>query len=158
MITPFHMPLVDSSIPIELSEPWEMASQTGTVTPARLDDLQFLPAQVPGTAASVLREQGLWRRGDGSRFDASQYWFRYRFDALRCQDGEQVALRMGGIATIADVSLNGTEILKTNSMFADHEMDVSTLIRDHNELLIACRPLTIALREKRGQKPQPRWR
>ena len=69
-----------------------------------------------------------------------------------------ILLRLGGIATLAEVRLNGERILESNSMFASYEVNVSHLIRDRNELLIACYPLTAALRERRGARPAARWR
>ena len=98
--------------------------------------------------------------GDGRRFpfDASEHWFRCRFTADPVESGEEIMLRLGGIATIAEVFLNGEKILQSNSMFASHEADVSTLVRDKNELLIVCRLLTDAMRDRRRQPPVARWR
>jgi beta-mannosidase len=158
MITPFHMPLSRTSIALDLHEGWEMATAPATNGSVLPNNLQFVPASLPGTAASVLRERGQWRMGDKTRFDTFRYWFRCRFNASPVEPHEKMFLRMGGIATLAEVTLNGAEIVRTNSMFADHEADVSGLVREHNELVIACRPLALALRERRGQKPQLRWR
>ncbi len=143
---------------IPLVDGWEMASTANPATPATLHGLRFIPARVPGTVASNLREQGAWRMGDEVRFDASEHWFRCAFDSEPPEPGEEIILRLGGIATIAGVWLNGEEILKSDSMFAAHDVDVSALMRDHNELLIVCRPLSPALRERRRQQPALRWR
>ena len=134
-----HVRICRSSIPLDTG--WEMASTAEPAMAANLSSLHFIPARVPGTVASALREQRAWRIGDGVRFDASEHWFRCRFDAAPAEPGEEIILRLGGIATLAEVWLNGEKILKSNSMFASHEVDVSTLVRDHNELLIVCRSL-----------------
>jgi len=141
------------AVSIPLDTGWEMASTTAPESPATLSGLQFIPAQVPGTVASALREQKAWRFGDNVRFDASEYWFRCRFDAEPIAPGERVVLRIGGIATVAEVWLNGEEILKSSSMFASHEVDVSAVVRERNELLIVCRSLAAAMRERRRQPP-----
>ncbi len=148
----------DLSRTIPLAAGWEMAYAGEPATPAMARTLPFTLARVPGTVASALREQAAWRMGDGVRFDASEYWFRCCFDSPPVEPGEEVGLRIGGIATIAEVWLNGEEILRSNSMFASHEVDVSALLRNRNELLIACRPLSAALRERRRQQPVARWR
>ena len=143
---------------IALDRDWEMASSTEPATPATLNGLRFIPAQVPGTVASALREHEAWRVGDRTHFDASEHWFRCRFAAEPAQPGEEIVLRFGGIATVGEVWLNDEPILKSNSMFASHEAEVSALLRDRNELLIVCRSLTAAMREQRRQPPVARWR
>jgi len=155
-----HLPAQreELSLCVPLDTGWEMAS---TPEPARLGNLsglRFIPARVPGTVASALREQKAWHFGDGVRFDASEHWFRCRFEAAPAEPGEEIILSLGGIATVAEVWLNGEKILTSVSMFASHELDVSTLVRDRNELLIVCRSLSAALRERRRQAPAARWR
>ncbi|HSR07750.1 MAG TPA: hypothetical protein VLM42_11415, partial [Bryobacteraceae bacterium] len=120
--------------------------------------MRFISAKVPGTVASVLREHKAWHIGDRIPFDSSEHWFRCRFEAEPIRQGEEIVLRFGGIATVSEVWLNGEAILKSNSMFASHEVAVSALIRERNELLIVCRSLTAAMREQRRQPPLPRWR
>jgi beta-mannosidase len=146
------------SLGIPLDTGWEMASTPEPARPGNLSGLRFIPARVPGTAASALREQKAWHFGDGVRFDASEHWFRCRFEAAPVEPGEEIILSLGGIATVAEVWLNGEKILTSSSMFASHELDVSTLVRDRNELLIVCRSLSAALRERRRQAPAARWR
>jgi beta-mannosidase len=96
--------------------------------------------------------------GDGVRFDETYHLFRCRFASEPAAVNEKIFLRLGGIATLAEVRLNGERVLESDSMFASHEVDVSPLIRDRNELLIACYPLAAALRERRGSQPAARWR
>ena len=43
-------------------------------------------------------------------------------------------------------------------MFASHEVNVSTLVRERNELLIVCRSLEAAMRQQRRRQPFARWR
>jgi beta-mannosidase len=151
-------PCQEIALRVPLDAGWEMASTENAREQDQLGDLRFIPAQVPGTAASALREQGVWRRGSGPSLDAAEFWFRCGFDAEPAEPGEEIMLEMDGIATLSEVWLNGHLILKGHSMFASHCVDVSALIGGRNELLIACRSLSAALRTRRGQPPQARWR
>lgn len=137
---------------------WEMASTTDVRSPDRLGDLHFIPAQVPGTVASALRRRGAWHPGSGVSFDAAEHWFRCGFDGEPAGPDEEIVLELEGIATLSEVWLNGRHILQSSSMFASHRVDVTGLVRHHNELLIVCRSLADALRARRGQQPQMRWR
>jgi len=148
----------DVSIAIPLTAGWELASTVDPPSLAKPESLRFVPAKVPGTVASALRDHQAWRMGDGVRFDDTHHLFRCRFDAEPASAREEIGLRLGGIATLAEVWLNGDRILQSSSMFASHEVNVSALIRDRNELLIACYPLAAALRERRGCRPAARWR
>jgi len=158
MITECSRPSGEISLSVALDAGWEMASSAESAVPAMVSGMRFIPAKVPGTVASALREQKAWRMGDRARFDASEYWFRCFFDAETVEPGEEIMLRIGGIATVAEVWLNGEEILKSSSMFVAHEVDVSALVRERNELLIVCRSLQAAMRERRRQPPPARWR
>jgi beta-mannosidase len=110
----------------------------------REGDAEWLPARVPGTAAAAL--------GDLDRdYDADTWIFRTRFAG----DGE--VLHFDGIATVADVWLNGERILESSSMFARHAVDVAGRLRpEGNELEIRCHALAPLLAERRT--PRPRWK
>src|ERR1019366_8929950 len=158
MTATVSIPAREISREIPLTAGWEVVSTAEPAAPATVAGLQFIPAQVPGTVASALRAQKAWRMGDRVRFDTAEHWFCCRFDAVPAEPGEEVILRLGGIATISEVWLNGEAILKSDSMFAAHEVDVSALIRDRNELMIVCRSLSRALLERRGRKTRGRSR
>jgi beta-mannosidase len=121
-----------------------------------LDGLSWLAARVPGTAAGTLRDAGLWRAGESHGFDEEDWWFRTVFDAEPAQPGEEVSLCLDGIATVAEVYLNGERLLESDSMFAAHELDVTGRLKAGNELAIRCRALAPLLREPR--RPRARWR
>jgi beta-mannosidase len=130
---------------IPLAAGWELGSTREALRPDRLDALDFVSTQVPGTISGAS--------------DSIEYWLRCRFDADPAEPGEEVLLRFGGIATVSEAWLNGHPILSSTSMFAAHDADVSALLRGRgNELLIVCRSLTAALRAKRGHAPAARWR
>jgi beta-mannosidase len=129
---------------------WEVACGA----PGR--EQEWIPAPVPGTAAAALREAGQWRPGDSRDFDADDWTFRTSFDAELAGAGERLVLALDGIATVCEVYLNGERLLESDSMFAAHEIDVDSLIRDRNELLIRCAALKPLLAVSR--RPRARWR
>ena len=114
--------------------------------------LSWLPARVPGTAAAVLADAGL-PIGD---LDAEDWWFKTTFAATAPEPGEEVALCLGGIATLAHVHLNGAPLLSSDSMFERHEIDISGRLGSDNELTIQCQALGPELVVPR--KPRARWR
>ena len=142
----------DALLRIPLTEQWQMAAASEPCGLDRLHHLRFVPAEVTGTVASVLRQQ------QGSTLDRDEYWFRCEFAADLPQPDEEVLLEFGGIATLSEAWLNGRPVLKSDSMFASHRINVSSILRERNELLIVCRSLSAALRARRGQQPAARWR
>jgi beta-mannosidase len=113
----------------------------------------WLPAEVPGTVAAALRDAG---RIEPIDLDAYDCWFRTTFECEPARAGEELVLALGGIATVAEVDLNGERILDSESMFLAHELDVGALVRDRNELQIRCRALAPLL--ERPRRPRARWR
>jgi beta-mannosidase len=142
----------------DITTGWEAASCVAGAHegPSEAERLDWLPARVPGTAAGALRDAGAYAPGDARDFDAEDWWFRTRFDAERAEHGEQAILHLGGIATVAEVHLNGERILCSESMFERHALDVGELLRGSNELAIRCRALGPLLAERR--RPRARWR
>ena len=89
-------------------------------------DLAWVPAEVPGTVAAALRAQGLWTSGVADRdlLDGRDWWFRCRF--ADPGNGPWL-LQMGGLATLADVWLNGVHLLHSDDMFVEHELEIDCL-------------------------------
>jgi beta-mannosidase len=143
---------------LELREGWQAArTAPGALTsPAGLDGLDWLPAQVPGTAASALRAAGAWQPGDDVDLDAEDWWFRTRFAVAPAEPGEELVLALDGIATVADVYLNGELVLRSASMFEAHRVGVGARLTGDDELAIRCRALTPLLAQPR--RPRARWR
>jgi beta-mannosidase len=141
-----------------LSEGWSAAAAPPGLDPTdpSLDELDWLAARVPGTAAGVLADAGLWRAGTPHDFDAEDWWFRTRFTVEPAAPSEQVVLRLDGLATVAEVYLNGERVLSSDSMFLAHQIDVGGRLRRENELRICCRALGPLLQPRR--RPRARWR
>ncbi len=156
-ITPARI-RVDGHDELVLGDGWEAARcrPEAHANPAALDELAWLPARVPGTAAAVLRDAGHGRPGDPSDLDAEDWWFRTSFDAQPVAADEEVRLCLDGIATVAEVYLNGELVLESDSMFAAHALDVTGRLKASNELAIRCRALSPLLDVRR--RPRARWR
>jgi beta-mannosidase len=141
-----------------LSQGWRFApAAAGQVLgPDDLDrsGLDWCPATAPATAASALRAASKWDLDSRVDFDAPDWWWRCDFSASG-DDAATRVLRLGGLATLAEVWLNGASILRSDNMFHEHEVPVDGLLRDRNELLICCRSVASALKARR---PRPRWR
>jgi beta-mannosidase len=142
----------------ELSAGWQAARSApdAHADATGIDALCWIPARVPGTAAGALGDAGLWQAGDPHDFDSEDWWFRTSFDAQPVAAGEQVRLCLDGIATVAEVYLNGELVLESDSMFAVHALNVAGQLRESNELAIRCRALGPLLGVRR--RPRARWR
>lgn len=137
---------------------WLVApSRPGSVpTPAGLEGLDWLPARVPGTVAGALRDAGKWSDGDSRDFDADDWWFRSRLSSEGAVEGEETVLRLGGVATLAEVFLDGELVLTSESMFAAHEVELGPRLRSGAEIAIRCRALGPIVSAPR--LPRARWR
>ena len=125
--------------------------------PRQLEDrpARWGPAHAPGTVAGALRTSGQWELGAKRSFDSHDWWYRCRFDGAPSSPRRATFLELGGLATIADVWVNGTHALRSDNMFHRHSVDVSGLLRGSNELAIRFSSLTAFLEARR---PRPRWR
>lgn len=143
---------------LALEDGWEAAAAPPGAfrDPAGIDELAWMPARVPGTAAGTLRDAGLWRSGAPDAFDAQDWWFRTRFTASPPSGGERIVLCLDGIATVFEVFLNGELQLRGDSMWAAHALDVSARLRPQNDLAICCHALAELL--ARPRRPRARWR
>ncbi len=116
---------------------------------------EWVAARVPGTAAGALQAAGQWELGARRSFDAQDWWYRCRFDAVSPSPGRATLLAFGGLATIADAWVNGIHVLRSDNMFLSHTVDVSGLLRGSNELAVRFSSLGALLEAKR---PRARWR
>src|SRR5262245_60280088 len=136
---------------------WEIAALPPgrAQTPADLDRLtpEWMACRKPMPAAAALRAAGLWDLDRPRDFDAEDWWYRCRFSAA--DRGAHSRLRFEGLATVVDVWLNGTHILRSESMFVANLVDVSGILRDDNELALRFHALGPLLAARR---PRPKWR
>lgn len=139
---------------------WELACAApgGAPDPSALAHMNpgWRPAVVPGTVAAADLAAGtlpdLARAPD---YDATDWWYRTSFAAEPAVPGEVVVLRFEGLATLAQVWLNGTLVAESDNMFREVVADVTAHLAPQNELLICFRSLKAKLDQRR---PRPRWR
>ncbi|HYQ03479.1 MAG TPA: hypothetical protein VER96_32615 [Polyangiaceae bacterium] len=126
-------------------------------TPHELDEAgrSWSSALCPGTVASALRAQKAWDFGSARNFDESDWWYRCDFEGTPCQPGESLWLELDGLATIADVWLNGVHVLRSDNMFCGHELNVSQHISEANELRVRFSSLDVA---SAARRPRPRFK
>ena len=139
----------------------ELGGGAGTLptSPAELEaraaQLSWHSAACPGTVASALRAEKRWDFNSTQNFDASDWWYRTRFSSAPCAEGESLWLELDGLATLADVWLNGTHVLRSENMFCAHELNVSALLGADNELVIRFSSLDTA---SSARRPRPRFK
>ncbi len=109
----------------------------------------WIEATVPGTVAGSLRDAGQWSLDDPTPLHDSDFWYRRSLEGA----GEYV-LRFGGLATIAQVWLDGNLILASDNMHLSH--DVPVQLDGLHELTICFRALWPTLQSAKGSRA--RWR
>jgi beta-mannosidase len=116
---------------------------------------KWFEAQVPGTAAGALAAASAWSFDSPRDFDADDWWFRCPIIVTDRQTSEKTVLRLGGLATLAEVWLDGEHILRSENMFLEHEIDIGGRLHPESEIVIRFASLGDELKKKR---PRPRWR
>ena len=102
-------------------ETWSCCEQPpGSIThPEQLVNARpdWLPAAVPGTVAGTLRSQGRWDISQPLDADARDWWYRTAFAARDIPAGQPCYLCFDGLATLAEVWLNGHRLFSSDNMF-----------------------------------------
>ena len=106
-------------------------------------------ARVPGTLAEALIKAGRWSWDDPVPLDEREVWYRCDFEARGAH-----RLEFGGLATIADVFLDGQKIGSSQSMFVPLTFDVN--LSGKHRLEICFRALTPYLENKSRARWRPR--
>jgi beta-mannosidase len=134
---------------------WQLGSTPpgAVASPDGLEGVRWLDAPGATTVAGALRAAGAWSLdGPARRFDAEDWWFRARLPTVAVEPGDELALCFDGLASVADVWLDGAPLFSSDNMFRAHERVVGAGAR---ELTIRFRALDALLGAKR---PRPRWR
>ncbi|HJQ60703.1 MAG TPA: glycoside hydrolase family 2 protein, partial [Vineibacter sp.] len=106
---------------VPLDAGWELAATApdAVAVPAELANTGgWIKAAVPGTAAQALRDAGQWALTAPTPLHDRDFWYRTRFSG----EGART-LRLHGLATLAEVWLNGERLLRSDNMFLAHEVD-----------------------------------
>jgi len=145
--------IADSATPLHTG--WQLlgsepgAYQHPEQLPAASQDWQ--QAVVPGTVAQALAQAGRWSLREQMDFDARDWWYQCRFQV----DSElPQLLHFQGLATLAEVWLNGECVLNSENMFLARRIEAGKLPRD-NTLVICFRALNPVLARRRAR---PRWK
>lgn len=109
----------------------------------------WLPASVPGTAGQALAAAGPPAADAASGLHDRDVWYRVDFTTH-----EPERLHFEGLATHAELFLDGAPVLSSRSMFLAAHVDC-TQPGDHR-LLIRFPALSVILASAKG--PRPRWR
>jgi beta-mannosidase len=135
---------------------WEIAALSPGIAfdPGDLETVrpEWMPCEGPMPAAAALRACGAWDLEHPRDFDADDWWYRCRFTA---DSAGPVSLRFEGLATVADVWLNGRHILHSESMFVAHTVEIPRGLRGENVLALRFHALTALLAPR---QPRPKWR
>ncbi|MEO6714926.1 MAG: hypothetical protein ABIM89_16070, partial [Mycobacteriales bacterium] len=123
---------------------WECAPGEGDRAP----EGDWLPAQVPGDVAAVLRAAGI----AGDDLDARDWWFRVQVDVPPVADGEELVLHLDGVTPYTDVLFDGELVATVSSM----HLPTAVPLRGPGELMLRCRSLTPVLTAP--YRPRARWR
>jgi len=111
--------------------------------------LETVPAQVPGTVAAALTEAGRYDPDRPEALHNRDAWYETDFDATP----GRYRLRFDGLATVAEVFLNGEQVLAGRNMFRTFEVEADLQAR--NVLAICFQALEPHLNAK---GPRARWK
>lgn len=140
----------------ELDSGWQIASSDpNSVTGELIEStvLQWQDGMVPGTVAQAIRRD----INLPGHYDRHDWWYRTTFDAPNVSTDKIIRhhLRFEGLATLADIWLNGKKILSSENMFCSHVVDVTEQLLASNILVIHFKSLQSELERK---QPRPRWK
>ncbi len=116
------------------------------------------PAPVPGTVAMAQASDlsNPWQSIDQLKhLDSKDWWYFTEFEVSNSNKKAMQTLQFDGLATLAEVYLNGEKILEADNMFRGFSVDVSDLINKKNQLAIVFRSQQQALSIR---KTRPRWK
>lgn len=141
---------IDGAPPRAVEGPWRLlATGVGAcATPADLASDGWIPAPVPGTAAQALRDAGQWREAEPAPIHDKDIWY-----CTPIPGSGRERLRFEGLATNAEIWLDGERLLTTDSMFRPFTVEAD--LTEASELALCFRSLAASLAkpQKRG-----RWR
>ena len=119
-----------------LSDGWSLTSAqpgVGDIQNSTRPEHGWKSAVVPGTVAM---SAGPIDVDAHPRYDELDWWYRCTFTRPQRLPSptDRVRLRFDGLATLADVRLNGRSILSSCNMFVAHAVDITELLEAENEL------------------------
>jgi beta-mannosidase len=136
--------------PLQLDTGWQCVSTPAgaCAAPGDLPADGWLAAQVPGTVAGAHRAAGLLDTANPAPLAFDDHWYRLTLSGTGTR-----RLRLHGLATLAEVWLDGIKRMESDSMFVAHDLDIE--LHGNTTLALCFRSLTPALAAKRSRA---RWR
>ena len=143
-----------SSRPLEGT--WQIAALSPGLAsePAELETVrpEWMSCAGPMPAAAALRACGCWDLEHPRDFDADDWWYRCTFTT---DVAGPVRLRFEGLATVADVWLDGRHVFHSENMFVMRTVEIAGGLRGENVLVLRFHALVPLLGPRR---PRPKWR
>jgi beta-mannosidase len=136
--------------PRPLEAGWQCVSTPAgaCASPAELPAEGWLAAQVPGTVAGARRAAGCFDVANPPPLAFDDHWYRLTLTGTGPR-----RLRLHGLATLAEVWLDGIKQMESDSMFVAHDLDIE--LQGSATLALCFRSLSPALAAKRSRA---RWR
>ncbi|WP_052249451.1 glycoside hydrolase family 2 protein [Tateyamaria sp. ANG-S1] len=135
---------------LDLSGPWHLSDETGQYT---------APMVLPGDGISALRDARVipdpyWGRNEHNlRWIGERDWLLTR--TFRATD-RHMTLVLSMLDTVVDVSLNGQTVLRADSMFRAHRVDVSdALVLGENVITLHFRSAPRIAKDRAEAQPFP---
>lgn len=122
--------------------------------PETVDWNSAVAVSVPSTVGSAVAENSQLANAVEADLDASDWWYQTEVQ-LQTDSRQQAWLDFEGLATLAEVWLNGEKLLTSNNMFRRHLVDVRNRQSGGHMLTIAFRSVSNDLSTKR---PRGRWK
>ena len=143
---------VAGHVVVELDVGWRVAmSEPGRwAAAADVAQADWRAVRVPVDAHALPAGEG------ASDPDAHDWWFQVSFAAPDAEERAETVIALEGIATVAEIYLNGALLGCSESMFRAVAFEVGSGLEPTNELTICCRALEPLLRHQR--RPRARWR
>ena len=131
---------------MELSGPWRAAVADDDLrrvwAAPEFDDRSFSPISVPGH----------WRSEQAFAATDGALLYRHAFDAARPSPGTRQWLVFDGVFYQADVWLDGAYVGDTEGYFFPHEFDVTDLLADRTEHVLAVEVACPVPRDRRAKR------
>ncbi len=142
--------ILDSGTPSGVDAPWRLLLTVPglAAVPEALPVEGWIPATVPGTAAGALRAAGFWDPEAPTPLHAHDVWY-----ATTLEGHGPRRLAFEGLATLAEVFLDGRPVLAHASMFRPAHLDLT--LSGRHALALVFRALGPALAKP---APRGRWR
>ncbi|PVB60675.1 glycoside hydrolase family 2 protein [Labrenzia sp. 011] len=128
---------------------WTLALSEAGSADTGAEPSDWVPAMVPGTVAGALAAAGRYDPQNPQPLHDRDAWYRTEFDT----EPGRYRLSFDGLATIAEVWLNGERLLESRNMFRTYEAEADLCAS--NRLEIRFRALAPHL-DARG--PRARWK